>query len=90
MEAEHEAAASPVARFDAVEGHFQRMKELAHDEHARGKSNDSGVAQARAYVVKAELEVAKANASNPAPPLDLFRPPERGSSPCRRQESRTR
>ncbi len=68
MEAEHEAAASPVARFDAVEGHFQRMKELAHDEQARGKFNDSGVAQARAYVVKAELEVAKANAWQPGPP----------------------
>ncbi len=67
MEAEHEAAASPTARFDAVEGHFQRMKELAHDEQARGKLNDSGVAQARAYQLKAELEVAKANAWQPGP-----------------------
>ena len=66
MEAERDAATSPTARFDAVEGHFQRMRELARAEKEQGKSGDAGAAEAQAFVIQAELEVAKANAWQPS------------------------
>ncbi len=65
MEAERDSAASPTAKFDAVEGHFQRMKEMARAENESGKTGDAGAAEAQAFLIQAELEVAKANAWQP-------------------------
>ena len=67
MEAERDSASSPTAKFDAVEGHFQRMIEMARAEKESGKTGDAGAAEAQAFVIQAELEVAKANTWQPAP-----------------------
>jgi len=66
MEAERDSASSPTAKFDAVEGHYQRMKEMARAEKELGKTGEAGAAEAQALVLQAELEVAKANAWQPA------------------------
>ncbi len=66
MEAERESAATPTAKFDAVEGHFHRMKELSRAENESGRAGGAGAAQAQAFLVQAELEVVKANAWQPA------------------------
>jgi len=77
MEAERDSAASPTAKFDAVEGHFQRMKEMARAENESGKTGDAGAAEAQAFLIQAELEVAKANAWQPAAKVQ---PPQAGKS----------
>ena len=47
MEAERDAASSPTAKFDAVEAHFQRMREMARTEKESGKSGDTGATDDR-------------------------------------------
>ncbi len=66
MEAERDSATAPTAKFDAVEGHHQRMIEMARAEKESGKTGDAGAAEAQAFVIQAELEVAQANAWQPA------------------------
>ena len=66
MEAERDSASSPTAK-DAVEGHYQRMIEMARAEKESGKTGDAGAAEAQSFVIQAELEVAKSNAWQPAP-----------------------
>ena len=84
MEAERDAASSPTAKFDAVEAHFQRMREMARAEKESGKSGDAGATEAQAFLIQAELEVAKANAWQPASTGPLPRPSrvrQRGRKP---------
>lgn len=80
MEAERDSATSPTAKFDAVEGHFERMIEMARAEKELGKSGETGAAEAQAFVIEAELEVAKANAWQPASTASAGRPAQAGKS----------
>jgi RNA polymerase sigma factor (sigma-70 family) len=84
MTAERYAAPTPTAKFEAVEGHFQRMIEMARAENESGKTGDAGAAEAQAFVIQAELEVAQANASqssHTAPPAQVGPGDQPGKDP---------
>jgi RNA polymerase sigma factor (sigma-70 family) len=64
MDAQAAAAISPDEKGSAIEGQFQRIRELARTQHVNPPSSDLQLAQLRAYAAEAELWLAQAKTSS--------------------------
>jgi hypothetical protein len=60
MDAQAAVAISPDEKGSAIEGQFQRIRELARTQHVNPPSSDLQLAQLRAYAAEAELWLAQA------------------------------